>query len=1017
MKRTRLRIFLLFALVVLFTCGLSSHRAQAFLGLRGPLPIPPSVQQEKLAAFDQLFDQTQQHGRVRLIVELNVSFKPEGELFSGLSRHVQRYLISKAQNRVTDRLKAFHTRIIRDFEFVPYMVVEVDANALADLASNPDVFRIQQDLPQPPTLQVSIPLIGANAAWGQGYTGAGQTIVVLDTGVQSTHDFLSGKVIAEACFSSTMGGAFPSTTLCPDGSEEQIGPGAGINCPDGLEGCSHGTHVAGIAAGDDVSLDGVAPDAEIISVQVFSEFDSTTCTAFGYSGDCVMTWTSDQIAALEWIYDIHSSYSIAAINMSLGGGEYTSNCDIDPRKAPIDNLRSVGIATVIASGNNGYREALSSPACISSAVSVGGSTDSDTMYINSNVASFLSLLAPGWQIYSSIPDNMYINMSGTSMAAPHVSGAWALIRSKVPSATVDEILNALQTTGVLIDDTRSGGVITNMPRIQVDSALALFDTATETPTATSTDTPTTTQTPTFSATATETLTATKTPTSTATSTATATATSTATPTSTSTPTSTATATPTAIFEDVPFGHWAFDYINSLYDAGYVAGCSADPLLYCPDNILTRAEGAVFVLRGSYGAIPNPPYSPPLTPSFADVDPSFWGYGWIESLWIDGYTSGCGTDPLIYCPMQEHTRAEGSVFFMRIMHGVAYEPPAATGIFDDVELSAWYANWVEAAYSEGILPACDEDPLQFCPMEPLTRDWAAYMMVQAKGGLPLSAAALEAASASEQFSFAIASDMRSFAGSGTYDTPSYFRGAAEKIAEIGTTSFMVSPGDLDHPSYAAWTIDTYLGDDYDWYPVVGNHDTNWHSLSWLMDYDYGSVNPGPSACPQTTYSYDYENAHFVMLNVYCNRVGVRSTDGDISDHLYDWLVTDLDETDQEHIFVFGHEPAFPQADPETGIERHVGDSLDAYPNRRDRFWRLLDDFNVVFYGCGHTHAFNLIQVDGVWQLDGGHASGLGYEGIASTFIIVTVNGEHVRYEVYRDDGHGGEYRQDQRGLLR
>ncbi len=277
-----------------------------------------------------------------------------------------------------------------------------------------------------------------------------------------------------------------------------------------------------------------------------------------------------------------------------------------------------------------------------------------------------------------------------------------------------------------------------------------FDYPEPTPTPTTTPTATATATPTDIGAPTATNTATPTPTSTATNTPTATATNTpvdiatTTPASTNTPTATATATSTntplatttAIFEDVPSDHWAFEYINALYNAGYVAGCSSDPLLYCPDNILTRAESAVFVLRGQYGAIPDPPYSPPATPTFADVDPTYWGYGWIESMWTDGFTAGCGTDPLIYCPLQQHTRAEGSVFFLRVMHGSDYEPPAATGIFDDVDLGAWYANWVEAAYNNGILPACNTSPLQFCPEDELDRAWAAYMMVQAKGGLPL-----------------------------------------------------------------------------------------------------------------------------------------------------------------------------------------------------------------------------------------------------------------------------------------
>jgi len=189
---------------------------------------------------------------------------------------------------------------------------------------------------------------------------------------------------------------------------------------------------------------------------------------------------------------------------------------------------------------------------------------------------------------------------------------------------------------------------------------------------------------------------------------------------------------TTTFLDVPEDHWAHDIIEVLYQGGYIAGCSSNPPMYCPERVLSRAESSVFILRGEYGAIPDPPYGPPITPTFEDVVPAYWGYGWIESLWTDGYTSGCSVDPLLYCPVREHTRAEGSVFFLRIMHGVDYVPDAPVGLFADVDTGAWYAGWVEAAYNEGLLPACNSDPLSFCPEDPLDRAWAAYMMVQAKG---------------------------------------------------------------------------------------------------------------------------------------------------------------------------------------------------------------------------------------------------------------------------------------------
>jgi hypothetical protein len=196
-----------------------------------------------------------------------------------------------------------------------------------------------------------------------------------------------------------------------------------------------------------------------------------------------------------------------------------------------------------------------------------------------------------------------------------------------------------------------------------------------------------------------------------------------------------------IFEDVSIDHWARDYIEALYRGGFVVGCSYTPRLYCPERVLIRAESAVFILRGAYGAIVDPPYPPPATPTFTDVAPSYWGYGWIESLWTDGYTAGCWTSPMMFCPVRQHTRAEGSVFFMRILNGVSYEPPEPVGLFADVPLDnwppePWYAAWVESAYNAGLLPACSTEPLMYCPEGALDRSWAAYMMVQAKGGLPL-----------------------------------------------------------------------------------------------------------------------------------------------------------------------------------------------------------------------------------------------------------------------------------------
>jgi hypothetical protein len=186
-----------------------------------------------------------------------------------------------------------------------------------------------------------------------------------------------------------------------------------------------------------------------------------------------------------------------------------------------------------------------------------------------------------------------------------------------------------------------------------------------------------------------------------------------------------------IFSDVPPTHWARAYIELLYKNGYIAGCNDDPLMYCPEATMTRAESAVFVERGVHGAGYLP--DPPQLSAFNDVPLWEWFAKWANGLWEDGYSAGCGTDPLIYCPMQEHTRTEGSVFFLRMMHGADYLPPDPSGLFVDVPPDFWGAKWIEASYNAGLIPACETSPqLRFCPDDPLDRAMAAYMMVQAKG---------------------------------------------------------------------------------------------------------------------------------------------------------------------------------------------------------------------------------------------------------------------------------------------
>ena len=408
-------------------------------------------------------------GGARVIVRLRTTETPAtGRATSAEREQEQRLDIATRQQRIREYLRGTKHSIRREFRSLPYVVVEIDAAGLARLQSaTGDVAEIDVDVLLEPTLANSIPQIEADLAHAQGFNGSGSVIAIVDTGVDNTHPFLAGKVVDEACFADREDPDDPGS--CPDGSNQQLGIGAAIPCGFAPNTCYHGTHVAGIAAGSGTAP-GVAPAANLFALQVFHR--STAC---GFEAPpCARAFTSDVTAALEYVYERRGLHNLAAVNMSLGGSPVAAACDaiVPALAAVINDLQAAGIATVIASGNGSQRSAISIPACIGAAIAVGAVDDDDNVASFSNVGSGLDLFAPGVGILSSVPGGAFQSVSGTSMATPHVAGAWAVMRQANPLASVDDVLSEFVDTGKPIFDGRSGGTETR-PRIRLGAALGI----------------------------------------------------------------------------------------------------------------------------------------------------------------------------------------------------------------------------------------------------------------------------------------------------------------------------------------------------------------------------------------------------------------------------------------------------------------------------------------------------------------------------------------------------------------
>ena len=390
--------------------------------------------------------------------------------------------VAELRDGVLNGLRPSDFQLGRQFQTIPAFTGTMSQAGLDKLAAHPDVVRI--DLPAAGSAHLAqmLPLIGADDMHALGYTGAGVTIAVVDSGLDTDHVDLGNDLVGEECFND-----------CDNATNRQSGAGAAEDDH------GHGTNVTGIITSTGtVSSLGIAPDADIFAYKVLNATN-------GFA-----SMTGNVIPALDDIIANHPEIDI--VNMSLGTfALYGGNCDASPAfnvitATAINTLRANGVTTFVSSGNNGSGTSMSSPACIANSISVGAVYDANigsfsflctdpttaadqvTCFSNSNFTT--DIFGPGCAATSTGLANGTSTFCGTSQASPASAACAALLLEETPSLTPAQIESRLETSPVSVTDATNG---LSFPRIDC-SVPEPTPTPTLTPTLTPTATPTITPT-------------------------------------------------------------------------------------------------------------------------------------------------------------------------------------------------------------------------------------------------------------------------------------------------------------------------------------------------------------------------------------------------------------------------------------------------------------------------------------------------------------------------------------------
>ena len=420
-------------------------------------------------------------------VVVSLSQKPLATTSWRAGRQLQTRTLANAQTSLAQRIETAvpDARIRWRYRLVANgMAVVVPRSQLDRLTSLPGVETVYSSVRYQPQLDRSPQQIGAPALWGPGLTNAGQgmKIAIIDEGIDQTHPFFSpagytmpaGYPKGQTDYTTAkviVARAFPPASPTWKNASKPFDP----------ELSSHGTHVAGIAAGNantlaqGVRISGVAPRAYLGNYKALT---IPTDADVGLDGN-----SPELVAAIEAAV----ADGMDVINMSLGEPEIEPSRDIVVKA--LEAATRAGVVAVVSAGNDFDefgRGSVGSPAATPSAITVGAVTTSRGG-ADDVIASFSSsgptpvslqlkpdVSAPGAGILSAAPRSSYATLSGTSMAAPHVSGAVALLLQRHPTWTPAQVKSALALTGdpaytndLKADEVptlRGGGGVINLPR-------------------------------------------------------------------------------------------------------------------------------------------------------------------------------------------------------------------------------------------------------------------------------------------------------------------------------------------------------------------------------------------------------------------------------------------------------------------------------------------------------------------------------------------------------------------------